>query len=95
MNPRPSIAATLPQVTAGTTTGGTALSATGTTAKRYVLVQAAYANTVSVWIGGAAVVVGSGIELAPGDGVPLDLNDPSLVHCVASTGGQKVGGLVI
>lgn len=89
------VTAMLASVTAAETTGGTAVSATGTTATRGVMIQANAANAGPVWIGNSNVVVGRGIELAAGACTPvLPVTDPSTLYAVGSTAGCKVSGLV-
>lgn len=89
------ITAMLAQVTCAQTTGGTAISATGTTATRGIMIQADAANGGAVWIGDSTVVVGRGLELAAGACTPLlPVTDPSTLHAVGATGSCKVSGLV-
>lgn len=82
---------TLPPVTVGTSA-----VAVGTgTAKAGVLVQSQRANTVNVYVGASDVVVGAGLELAPGDSGYLEVSDVSTIYAIASAAGQKVAGLVL
>ncbi len=82
---------TIPQVVVG---NGIA-TALGTKTGSYIIVQAANANTDLVWIGGADVVAGSGIELARGQSAQIPIEDSAKLFVIANTSGQLAGGLAV
>ena len=52
--------------------------------------RAKTANTGAVYIGGAGVTAGNGFELAPGEGLSLDVDDTSAVHIDAANSGDGI-----
>ena len=70
------------------------MGATSATGTKGVQVQAAYANTVSVFVGDSSVDATHGFELAPGDSVFVPVPDPSKIFVFASSTSQKANGLV-
>lgn len=64
-------------------------------AKRGVLVQSLAANSAAVFLGDSSVTSGTGIELAAGKAVMLEVDDVADVFCVAGVAGQKLRVLAL
>lgn len=93
MEPRIQRVQTLAQVSVPNGGAGSAMGAIkGANA---VIVQAAYANTASIWVGDSDIAANNGVELGPGDAITIPCPDSAKVFVVANTSGQKAAGLVL
>lgn len=94
----------MPQVTTSGFKGGRT-SSIGTTAVQLlatlgsaangVLIKSANANTALIYVGSSAVTADSadgtsGFELAAGEAITLEIDDPSKLYVIAASGTQKV-----
>lgn len=60
-----------------------------------IVVQSLSTNTASVYIGDSTVTTGTGLELEPGDGVNLPVQDSAQIYCISGTAGQKLRVMAI
>jgi len=75
-----------------TTVGTTEVQLTSTSSKAVfgVLVVADDANTGIVYLGKKGVSTTTGLRLDAGDGVNIEIDDPSKIYLIATATGQKV-----
>lgn len=88
---------TLPQVTVSNTPGSpTALGSVNTLgpnpANFLTVVQAAYSNTASIWVGEIDAAVNNGVELFPGDSITVP-ESPARIFLIATVASQKANGI--
>ncbi len=80
---------TLSAVTIATT--ATALGhGSGGAANAGIMVQAPSSNTASVFIGDSAVTTSTGLEIEPGKGITLPIQDEGTVYGVVASGTQDL-----
>jgi hypothetical protein len=80
---------TLSAVTVSTT--ATPLgTGTGGAANAGLMVQAPSTNTASIFVGDSSVTTSTGIELEPGKGITLPLQDESAVYGIVASGTQNL-----
>lgn len=72
------------------TTAGTRVTLASTTACKSVVVMAKLTNTGKIYVGGATVSSTSGIELAAGETISLDVSDLASVQIDSSVNGEGV-----
>jgi hypothetical protein len=89
----PSGPTNLPEVAVLTT--ATVMSASPTSAKRGILVQAPSTNTIAIYIGGSMVTTGIGIELLPGESIAFGISDASTLYAIAASTLQVARVLVV
>ncbi len=80
---------TLSAVTVATT--ATALgSGSGGAANAGIMVQAPSSNTASVFIGDSTVNTSTGLEIEPGKGITLPIQDEGAVYGIVASGTQNL-----
>lgn len=72
------------------TTPGTAVQVASTTAIGSITVKALASNAGKIYVGTSSVSSSNGFQLAAGDSVSLDINDPSKVWLDADNAGEGV-----
>jgi len=65
-------------------------AALATNAAKSVCVKALVGNTLNVYLGVSGVTTSTGMELAPGDSVCLNISNSNLVYHIASSTGSSV-----
>jgi hypothetical protein len=55
-----------------------------------ITVQARTTNTISIFLGGAAVTTTTGLELPPGAAITLQITNSNVVYVVAASTGANV-----
>lgn len=80
---------TLSAVTVGTSATNLG-TGTGGAANAGIMVQAPSTNTASIFLGDSAVTTSTGIELEPGKGVTLPIQDEGTVYGIVASGTQNL-----
>ncbi len=80
---------TVPAVSVGTS--ATALgTGSGGAANAGIMVQAPSSNTASVFVGDSNVTTSNGLEIEPGKGITLPIQDESSVYGIVASGTQNL-----
>lgn len=77
------------------TTAGTRVVLGSSQAILGVTVKANDDNTGSIWIGDSSVASGDGLELSPGDGVPIDMSNINVLYIDSDEDGDGVSYLAV